>query len=189
MIKINKHKIKIVLLISAAFLLVSAGVLVSTAWLIDFKSVTNTFQPGYVASEVVETYNGTTKSNVSIKNVSNIDTYIRVALVPIWRNPDGSGTDLPAIAGTKYTIVFSASSDWVLGNDGFYYCKSPIAPGANTPVFINSVVPTTFATGDYAGKQFELTIISSAIQATPTSTVTSAWGVAVAPDGKLNPPV
>lgn len=148
------------------------------AWLsAETVEIKNTFATGLVASEIIEEFDGQIKKDVSIQNTGNIDAYIRVALIPAWKNPDGnvSGTQV----GTEYTKP-QAPDGWFLGNDGFYYHVTSVLPGENTSILINEF---TMPTKD--GLLFELQILASAIQADPKEAVEESWPVRVDTEGKL----
>ena len=128
-----------------------------------------------VSSSVVETFNGTTKSNAKIKNTGDIDAWIRVAIVPTWEvcenniykavNESASFNDLNISIDT---------SNWFERN-GFYYCKTKVAPNESTPVLINSASVRSNSIGYQAGYYMNLQILCEAIQAAPDSAITSAW--------------
>lgn len=153
----------------------------------------NTLEVGRVTCQVNEQFNQNVKQNVSIKNTSNISAYIRVKLIPIWRNTDGTGTGIPVAAPTfssgdaSYSVTWASgyNSNWFYKN-GYFYCKQPIAAGANTPNLVGSFAPAAGLGQPYAGKQLELQVICSAIQAGGTDAV-NVWGVTRAADGSLVP--
>lgn len=184
-----KRRIKPFLIAFCVCILACAAVSGSLAWLISTPGpVVNEFTPGEVTIQVDETFNGTTKQNVRIKNTGNVPAYIRVALVPAWVDDEGNIAAKPAslklnddcnIAWGKDGSGYEA--DWFIGSDGFYYCKTVIEPGASTPILIKSC---TVKDGEHK-YDFELQIIASAVQSLPTSTVGEVWPVVVGPDGTL----
>ena len=184
-----KRSIKPFLIAFCVCILACAAVSGSLAWLISTpEPVVNTFTPGAVTIQVDETFNGTTKSYVRIKNTGDVPAYIRVALVPAWVDDEGNIAAKPAslklnddcnIAWGKDGSGYEA--DWFIGSDGFYYCKTVIEPGASTPILIKSC---TVKDGEHK-YDFELQIIASAVQSLPTSTVGEVWPVVVGPDGTL----
>lgn len=161
---VRLHK-RAILLGLAAALLVAASIGGTLAWLTSTPSgLTNTFVPGKVPNEITEDFDGSTKSNVQIKNVGNVNAFIRVALVPSWRNndTDHTGTSLPA-AGT-YDITIN-TTDWTLGSDGYYYYSSAVQPNGSTAALVTSCAPKSGLSAAYTGKVFELNVISQSIQA------------------------
>ena len=79
-----------IVLAIAAVLLLSATVTGTLMYLVSkTTAVTNTFEPATVTCEVKENFEGTVKKDVTVKNTSNIDAYLRVKLVTYRVNADG----------------------------------------------------------------------------------------------------
>ena len=181
-----KRSIKPFLIAFCVCILACAAVSGSLAWLISTPGpVVNEFTPGEVTIQVDETFNGTTKQNVRIKNTGNVPAYIRVALVPAWVDDEGNIAAKPASLD-NCNITWGEGGngyedDWFIGSDGFYYCKTVIEPDGSTPILIKSC---TVKDGEHE-YDFELQVIASAVQSLPTSTVETVWPVVVDPDGRL----
>lgn len=173
--KVSPKKCKAGILAAAIAVLVMAtvGAKGVFAWLKDnTKEITNTFSPSEVSCEVnEEKFENNTKENVSIKNTGNTDAYIRASLVFTWIDAKGNIVAGTPEEGKDYTIDISKTGDWVKGGDGFYYCKTPIAPGAKTPVLINSCMSNI----EKEGRYLQLEIVASAIQAKPFNSAEEAW--------------
>ena len=182
-----KRSIKPFLIAFCVCILACAAISGSLAWLISAPGpVVNTFTPGAVTIQVDETFNGTTKQNVRIKNTGNVPAYIRVALVPAWVDDKGNIAAKPASLKLDCDITWGEDgngyeADWFIGSDGFYYCKTVINPGDYTPILIKSC---TVKDGEHE-YDFELQVIASAVQSLPTATVGEVWPVVVGPDGTL----
>ena len=184
-----KRSIKPFLIAFCVCILACAAVSGSLAWLTSTpEQVVNSFTPGVVTIQVDEKFDGSTKSNVRIKNTGNVPAYIRVALVPAWVDDEGNIAAKPAslklnddcnIAWGKDGSGYEA--DWFIGSDGFYYCKTVIEPGASTPILIKSCT----VKGEEHEYDFELQVIASAVQSLPTTTVETVWPVVVNTDGTL----
>ena len=184
-----KRSVKPFLIAFCVCILACAAVSGSLAWLISTpEQVVNSFTPGVVTIEVDEKFDGSTKSDVSIRNTGSVPAYIRVALVPAWVDDEGNIAAKPAslklnddcnIAWGKDGSGYEA--DWFIGSDGFYYCKTVIEPGASTPILIKSCT----VKGEEHEYDFELQVIASAVQSLPTSTVEEVWPVVVDTDGTL----
>ncbi|MDY5798528.1 MAG: hypothetical protein SPJ86_06785 [Eubacteriales bacterium] len=181
-----KRSIKPFLIAVCVCILACAAVSGSLAWLISAPGpVVNEFIPGEVTIQVDETFNGTTKQNVRIKNTGNVPAYIRVALVPAWVDDEGNIAAKPASLN-DCTITWGEDgngyeADWFIGSDGFYYCKTVIEPDGSTPILIKSCT----VKGEGHEYDFELQVIASAVQSLPTSTVEKVWPVVVSTDGTL----
>lgn len=184
-----KRSIKPFLIAFCVCILACAAISGSLAWLISAPGpVVNEFIPGEVTIQVDEKFDGSTKSNVRIKNTGNVPAYIRVALVPAWVDDEGNIAAKPASLklNDDCNIAWGKDGngyedDWFIGSDGFYYCKTVIEPGKSTPILIKSC---TVKDGEHK-YDFELQIIASAVQSLPTSTVGEVWPVVVGPDGTL----
>ena len=155
----------------------------SAAWLTSSASAENGMTPATVEIEIVETFDppeevevGTTvNKDVSVTNLlkgtdhtgtkdrPGTHAYIRVAIVPVWRNADNSGTGLPT-GNVQLNTLSGADSKWFLHTDGYYYYKDPVAPGGTTEQLLDSYKVTSLP-DEYAGKKLEITILASAIQA------------------------
>ncbi len=169
--KLNRKKG--ILLLTAAVLILVCGVGGTLAYLITQTApVTNTFTPAKVTSQVIETMDGKTKSDVQIENTGNVSAYIRAAIVITWKDKDGY-TTMPTVPvlGQDYELEINAN-DWSQ-SDGYYYYNGIVAAGGRTANLINSCK----STGSYTdGRSLCVEVIGSAIQAEPTTAVQEAWG-------------
>ncbi|MBR4479525.1 MAG: hypothetical protein IKO88_05920 [Bacteroidales bacterium] len=106
----------------------------------------------------VDSYYGSTKTNVTITNTGNTDAYIRAAIIGQWLDADGN----PVFGFTDYTHEIALvdswyqdqfvtkkhehgefeglvgydsnySGDWVLGEDGYYYYTQIVPAGQSIP--------------------------------------------------------
>ena len=181
-----KRSVKPFLIAFCVCILSCAAVSGSLAWLISTpEPVVNEFTPGEVTIQVDEKFDGSTKSNVRIKNTGNVPAYIRVALIPAWVDDEGNIAAKPASLN-DCTITWGEDgngyeADWFIGSDGFYYCKTFINPDKSTPILIKSCT----VKGEGHEYDFELQVIASAVQSLPTSTVGEVWPVVVGTDGTL----
>lgn len=183
---IRRNK-KLILLISVVAILILALTAGTTlAWLkASSGPVVNTFTPARVTSQVEESIKDGVKSDVRIKNTSNIDAYIRAIVVINWVDKDGNIAAQKPVKGTGYTIEYNLTSNgWWQGNDGYYYYSSAVAPEDLTGVLIKECK----AVADKAPEGYSLSveIIADAIQSVPDKAVSDAWNVTVA-DGKIKP--
>lgn len=166
--KLNKKSL--VLLVCVALLLTCA-VGSTVAYLKDgTKTVTNTFDPAEVDIEIEETFDGNVKSDVKIKNVKNIDAYIRAAVIVTWQDDDGKVYATAPVAGTDYTITWKKDG-WEAGTDGFYYYTSPVAPGASTGVLFTACQPVAGKAPE--GYTLHVEILAQGIQADGTGATTA----------------
>ena len=193
-------KKKAVLTMSVALLLaVAVGITIAYIFT-ETDPVENTFKPSKVACAVVENGNDpvsagnvtlSSKTNVLIKNTGDTDAYIRVAVVVNWMSEDGTRVwATKPVEGTDYSINWAFNDTenptaWDPGSDGYYYYKNSVAPnGGVTEILINEAKVLNEAPQE--GYYLSIEIMASAIQAKPTSVVTSQWGVTVANDGTIS---
>lgn len=172
----------IVLLITAVALLSMGGVAVTTAYLFTQSELVNTADKGTVENSIDENFDGTIKTDVKIQNTGNLNSYIRAVFVPVWRDSDGNPTTLKT-DGT-YELVLN-TDDWFKGDDGFYYCKTEIAPQKFTPVLIKTCTVKDNLSKEYDNMLFDFQILAQSVQSTPKQAVTEAWGVPVDNAGNL----
>ena len=165
-----KRSLVLVVSVLALVLAVAGGTL---AWLVaNSGPVTNTFTPATVSCEVEETFKNNVKSNVNVKNTSNIDAYLRVKLVTYRVNEDGE-----RIGGTAEILPFTPGEKWVKNGD-FYYYTLPVAPGKTPadPLIGDSGIELRAYTDVDGGKQV-IEVMAEAIQSQPDNAVLQAWGV------------
>jgi len=188
----NKKTLLTIGVVALIAVLAVAGA--SAAWLTSSAKADNSLTPATVEIQIVEeNFNepetvvaGTVvDKDVSVKNLlegtehtgtkdrPGTYAYIRVAIVPVWRNADGTtGSGLPTGNVQLNTTIGETNSKWFLHTDGYYYYKDPVAPDATTDKLLDSYKVTSL-TDEYAGKKLEITILASAIQA--ISTAKNEW--------------
>ena len=152
--KLNKRSL--ILLVS--FVAVLTITVSSTLAYIAVKtgSLTNIFHPAAVSVEL--TQNG---NDYTIKNVGNVDVYVRVAVVA---KQDGQGeVELDTLV-TQFT-----GDNWEKASDGFWYYTQMLASNAETTF--------TIAAGS------AVQVHASAIQATPDAVTAWSRGVASVGNG------
>lgn len=168
----------------AILVLLCCAVAGTVAYLVTSTGpVTNTFTPAHVSTEVKEEFDGTTKSNVRIKNTGDIDAYIRVAVIVNWADENGNvyGGAVPK-EGKDYSEL-KLKTSWVKGSDGYYYYTNPVAPEAFTTAMFEPITQQQ----DCADTNYKLqvTILADGIQSVPADAVKEAWGVTVDSSGQL----
>ena len=137
------------LLLVSLVLILALAVGGTVAWLNSSSGpVTNTMTPGQVPITINETFDGTTKSGVSVTNKGNIDAYIRVAIVANAVNAEGN-----VVAGNKPVYTINTANWQEL--DGYYYYKGAVAPDDTTEELF---------TGDVTVTGGELNILAESIQ-------------------------
>jgi hypothetical protein len=167
------------LLLLALALLLCAVVTGTLAFLkAQSKTVENTFTVASTSLKIKEGLDDGIKSNVTVENTSDIDVYIRAAIIISWVDESGA-VYAQSPTASDYQLELNRT-DWVV-EDGYYYCKSSVEAGKSSPVLIErcSPKPTNSAPDGY---NLQVTILAEAIQADGTTTsdvkaVVNAWGV------------
>lgn len=180
----------------AALLVLVLGIVGTTlAWLTDATGdLTNTFEYAKVSCQVLEDVNSnkTQKTNVRIQNTGNTEAYIRATYVVTYR--DNTGSILyETLSNGRWKVDLSDiinKESWVKGEDGYWYCKTPVAPGAETPKLFNAPINGngTFL-NDGRSKEQAITyveILATAIQSQPVNAMGEAWGYTMN-NGMLTP--
>lgn len=164
----------------ATVLLASLGLLIvllvgtTTAFLIASDGpITNIFKSSRVTCQVNEkSFDGTTKTDVTISNTGDTEAYIRAAIVVTWKDAEnGNVHGSKPVEGRDYTIDWGLT-DWIVGNDGFYYYINPVAPGVYTSYLVDECVDNGTAPAGYG---LNVEILGSAIQSVPVSVVNEMW--------------
>lgn len=139
------------MLIVAAALLIALAVGGTVAYLqAQSQSVTNTFVPGYVTSEVVKTVESDAITSLKVKNTGNVPAYIRVTVT------GNTLDDAGYLTGNADLAEYLVADGWSLKTDGFYYYDSVVAPGGLTDKLFTKNVPLD---------HLLVTVLAEAIQA------------------------
>lgn len=180
----------------AALLVLVLGIVGTTlAWLTDkTDALTNNFTYAKVSCEVLETVNEneTQKSDVRIQNTGNTEAYIRATYVVTYR--DNTGSILyETLSNRTWNVDLSNiinKENWAQGEDGYWYCKTPVAPGKETPeLFIAPINGNGTFLNDGRSKEQAITyveILATAIQSQPAKAMGEAWGYTMN-NGTLTP--
>ena len=192
---IRKSKRPVALLVSLVMLL-AVAVVGTAAFLTTSKGpVTNTFTPAHVPNKVVENFNGSTKSNVAIRNEGDVPAYIRVALVATWVNDQGEVYGEKPVPDTDYTVSLAQPTNgWAKSGDYYYYTQ-PVGKGVTTDVLFTSIAPELVEGTDKTQNQPEgyvlsIEILSQSIQADGVDEkgnkpIELAWGVDIPGVGQV----
>ena len=168
------HTGRLTAMVIATALLLALAISGTVAWLTTKdKPITNTFNPSKVACEVTESFNGTVKSSVNVKNTGDIDAYIRVKLVTYRTNEQGQH-----IGGTAELPEFTPGAGWVDYN-GYYYYTKPVAPNAQPEKALIDSIELKASYDDADGGRQAIDVMAEAIQSVPAQAVGEAWGVTI----------
>ena len=141
------------------------------AWLTQTtQTENNNFSYGTVSCAINESFNGTTKSNVTVTNTGNTPAYIRAACIVNWVDAQGNiAANVPA----DYTYSLSIpGAGWTAGSDGYYYYNSVVDAKGTTEGSLLTCTSSHPEDGEYT---LSVKVIASAVQATPSTAVNEAW--------------
>ncbi len=168
------HTGRLTAMVIATALLLALAISGTVAWLTTKDApITNTFNPSKVACEVTESFNGTVKSSVNVKNTGDIDAYIRVKLVTYRTNAQGQH-----IGGTAELPSFTLGANWVKYGD-YYYYTLPVAAGQKPAANLTDSMTLTAEYTDVDGGKQAIDVMAEAIQSVPAEAVGEAWGVTI----------
>ena len=168
------HTGRLTAMVIATALLLALAISGTVAWLTTKGApITNTFNPSKVACEVTESFNGTVKSSVNVKNTGDIDAYIRVKLVTYRTNVQGQH-----IGGTATLPNFTLGANWVEFGD-YYYYTLPVAAGKTPATNLTDSMTLTAEYTDADGGHQSIDVMAEAIQSVPAKAVGEAWGVTI----------
>lgn len=179
----------------AALLVLVLGIVGTTlAWLTDTtEDQTNTFEYAKVSCQVLEDVNSneTQKRNVRIQNTGNTDAYIRATYVVTYRDEAGNILYETLEDDWKVDLTKEINTDsWAKGEDGYWYCKKPVAPGEETPALFKAPINGNgrFLDGGRSKEQAitYVEILATAIQSQPVKAMGEAWGYTMN-NGTLTP--
>ena len=137
------------------------------AYLIADDSISNNFILGNVESEVVETFDGTTKENVYINNTGNVPIYVRADILIYFEDENGIILPETPVVGSDYTL--SLGNNWKKINDRYYY-QDILDINQSSSNLINSCT-------NLSDKKLVVEVLTQAIQANTTDALQDAWGL------------
>lgn len=168
----ERYSQKTAITIIALTLILAVGVASTLAYIVaETLPLTNVFTPG----EIIVTVN----DNNTFTVTGDVDqVYVRVAVVVNFQNDAGNVYGLAPVSGTHYTVE-TAEPGWTQSGEYYYYNTA-----VNTGVDVPFPVKITDKTADVdasllpSDANYELTVqyLVTAIQATPGTAVTEAWG-------------
>lgn len=173
----NKHKILTIILIVT---LVGALTLCGTVLAYMFRQteyVDNQFTPAEVSCDVVEAFDGETKSSIRVQNTGNIDAYLRVRFVSYWVDADGN-----IVSKSSSMPDITLADSWIKGSNNTYYYQDAVAPDKLTDNLLTSPI---ILEKDENGYMQVIEVFAEAIQSKPPKAVTDSWGVSVDSNGYI----
>lgn len=160
-IKMRKKKRNTKLFILGVSLVFSLSVValgllsITQATLKDSDNKANNFSYGDLKADLVEEFvpnqdiqvGNVYEKKVSVKNNGEVDTFIRVLVLPEILSKVAEGETpllLPSVIGQEINLLdgsgegITNSSDWQNGQDGYYYYLKKLKPGETTATLFES---------------------------------------------------
>ena len=186
---------KAIALLTAAVLAIAAVTTVVVARFIHSSSVDNVFEPEYYDRPAItktDAVDGTTQlyslSSLTVTPAAGLQypVYVRVAVVPNWKDAQGNLYGLPPLADVDYTITYN-TEDWQKIGD-YYYCITPVLHDATPDLFGSGKQLSQIKSASEAGYTFHVELLAETVQAigtrqptggqaVGTEAVLDAWGV------------
>ncbi len=145
----------------------------------ETNSIENKFVLANVQSKVMESFDGTTKSNVYIINEGSADAYVRAYVVVYWMNDNNKIYPIKPVLNTDYTLVYD-DSKWQLATNEYWYYPEILSQNEESTILIKEAKCISNNIPD--GYHLTIEILSSAIQAKPEEVVEEHWNVNVTND-------
>ena len=172
----RRNRSKTGTLLLSLLLIVTMAVGGTVAYLATHSGpIQNSFKPSFVDCEVMESFNGTTKSEVNVQNTRDTEAYIRVKLVTYRVNDDGQH-----IGGIATIPDFTPGENWKEFG-GYYYYTLPVAPNAEPAADLIDSIALTGSYDDADGGKQVIEVMAEAIQSGPDYAVGQSWGVSITP--------
>ena len=174
-VKRNKQKKKSFSLLLGIVLLLAFAAGGTIAYIATSSAMAqNQFEPGRVTSSV----NVSGDTITVVNSNSNVDVYIRAAIVVNWMDANGDVLGTPPKEGTDYTLTLN-KTDWEQDmSTGFYYYKASVASNATTSDLVSAIEVKGTVPSGYA---LSVEVVAEAIQAQGKTGTTpayeNAWGI------------
>lgn len=157
-------------LLIAVLLLITTAVGSTAAFLVTkTEPVVEDFAYAQVSCQVTDT--------MGVKNTGTAQAYIRASYAVNWLDGEGN---IAAAAPEGYScdLVKDPQGAWVEGEDGYFYCLTPVDPGGETP----SLLTCSVSCPENPKYTLSVEVVAEAIQSNPAEAAEDAWDVTVSDD-------
>lgn len=186
---------KAIALLMAGILSVAAVTAVVVARFIHSSTVKNTFEPEHYDNPTI-TKTDAVDSTTQLYSLSSLKVtpavgiqypvYVRVALVPTWKDAQGNIYGQQPLVDVDYTLDFN-TEDWQRLGD-YYYCNTPVTGETTPDLFVNGQQLLQIKSASAEGYSLHVEIVAETVQAigsrqptggqaVGTEAVLDAWGV------------
>ena len=181
----KKKKIKLLVASMAVAAMLVGGTL---AWFTFHQDMDNHFTTGSVKTNIHENFDSDKAKDmqqgvkvtkqVTVENTGNSPALLRVKITPVW---DAKGKLPETDATDAVDLNLANNSDWIKGNDGYYYYTKVLDKNATSSELLDSVdIKESFnMTEDYQNRGLTVKVESDAIQTT-NGAWQDAWKTAAA---------
>lgn len=160
------------ILLAAVIVLLAGAVGGTWAFLVaQSEPVQNNFTYAHVRCTINEKFENGVKSDVAIQNTGDIPAYIRARIVVTWKDANGNVSSTVPVKDSDYTMTMGTG--WTKGTDDYWYYKTAVDAGEETPILITKCEKKGNAPKDY---DLSVEILADAIQSEPANAVKEAWG-------------
>lgn len=163
----GKRSLKTTFLVLISLLILLCGTTFALM-LRQTDTLDNQFKPAIVSCAVTESFDGTEKTSIVVKNTGNIDAYLRLRLISYWVDSKGN-----IVSKSSQMPSVSVADGWVEGSDNTYYYSQPVAPNKTTPNLLDEKI-TLVQENEYLQV---VEVFADAIQSKPTDAVIESWHV------------
>ena len=183
----KKKKIKLLVASMAVAAMLVGGTL---AWFTFHQEMDNHFSTGSVKTNIHEKFDPKKAENmqpgvkvtkqVTVENTGNSAALLRVKITPVWDADKSRGLS-ETDATDAVDLNLANNSDWIKGNDGYYYYTQVLNKNATSSELLDSVdIKGSFnMTEDYQNRGLTVKVESDAIQTT-NGAWQDAWKTAAA---------
>ena len=128
----------------------------------------------------------TTGDVFSVTNTSDIDAYIRAAIVVNWVNRETGNVVGSVPAEYSYSLgIIESNEGWISKSDGFYYYQPIVKPSGAKATTAPLITEITVTKDNPATYDLLVEVVAEAIQAdggktqnaSTTPAYTDAWGI------------
>lgn len=156
-------------LLIAVLLLITTAVGSTAAFLVTkTEPVVEAFAYAQVSCQVTRSDNA-----LAVQNTGTAQAYIRASYAVNWRL-DGDENIAVAVP-EDYSYVLDKNPQWEKGENGYFYCLTPVDPGGETP----SLLTCSVSRPENPEYTLSVEVVAEAIQSNPAEAAAEAWGVTV----------
>ncbi|MGL4608018.1 MAG: hypothetical protein ACRCU3_11200 [Eubacteriaceae bacterium] len=182
------NKIKKAILGKVAIVTLAALLLMGTfAWFVASDSIVNAFKAQFIFNVNLEESftpresvkdGETIEKRVSVTNTRDVEAFVRVMVFPVITK---DGKPLEAQIGNQIELKNLNTTQWIDGEDGYYYYLKTLKKGETAETLFTDVVMNFKGNTSYEDGLLEIIVKSEAIDTNQYNYRLSWWGNLEAP--------